>query len=202
MKNLEKFLFFYSIIVINVLFTVIGVISPKPVNIISISLLLPLLIYFWIRLTSPKGSDPVLWSLRFFLSIFAVSVIAVLGFIYNKNTTNRPIHETTDTVVKTPPPSPSPLISPSPKAEEKGESIADIIIENENNEKTSLWITGKNKEKEIDVYSENSFSSQKIGVLDPELNYPYLEIKNNWYKVVIDTDTSGWINSEDVYETD
>ncbi|KKS87957.1 MAG: hypothetical protein UV64_C0035G0007 [Parcubacteria group bacterium GW2011_GWC1_43_11b] len=86
MRKFERFLFFYSILVITILFVSFGIFSPKPLNIISIISLLPIIFYFWVRLTSPQVVSADKWSLRFLMIATIVSFLGIYAFNLVKQT--------------------------------------------------------------------------------------------------------------------
>lgn len=215
MKKFEKFLFFYSIIASTIFFISFGLTSPTPLNFISGVLFLPVIFYFWIRLTSPQSVNADKWSLRFLVSIAILSSLGI--FAYYLNSLKNPSSEITalknmlseaqikneeisfklaDSLakleeVKNEKNSPSPAVS--------GESIADLIYETPQGASTQR-IKAKEGVSVIDVYQSPDPASKKIAGLESGVKYPYIEKDGSWYKVVVTSTTSGWVNSTQVQE--
>lgn len=89
MKKFENFLFFYSIVAITVFLISFGIFSPKPLNFISGLLLLPLVFYYWIRLTNPENVSAERWSLRFLTALIILSLLGIYGFYLLKQVTEK-----------------------------------------------------------------------------------------------------------------
>jgi len=85
MKNAEKILFFYSIVAITAIFIASAFFSPTPLNLISGLVLLPILAYFWVRLTSPSEVNAQKWSIRLLIVVFAVSALFVFAYALSAN---------------------------------------------------------------------------------------------------------------------
>lgn len=80
MRRFEKFLFFYSILTITLLFVSSVFFLDKPQNLINGALLIPLVFYFWLKLTSPDAVDAARWSLRFLIVITVLTGLGIFGF--------------------------------------------------------------------------------------------------------------------------
>lgn len=65
---------------ITILFFTSVFFSPKPQNFISLALLFPLIIYFWLRTTSPKSTTPNLWSVRVIIVMLIFSFLGILSY--------------------------------------------------------------------------------------------------------------------------
>lgn len=96
MKNVEKILFFYSIVAITVIFIASAFFSPTPLNIISGLALLPILAYFWIRMTSPSEVSAQKWSLRLFIAVFALSALTIFAFALAAKEKQEPAEEVSE----------------------------------------------------------------------------------------------------------
>ncbi len=200
MKKFEKFLFSYSILVVTIFFISFGIISPKPINLISIVFLTPIVLYFWIRLTSPNAVNVEMWSVRFLFVLVILGALGVYGYRIASFEPKK-LAETAQlslTSLKTIIP------DPTPKALENrayGESLADLLIEVSPTPQAGFKkITSKPNVDLIDVYQNPSITSKKIGGLDAKLNYPYLTISDGWYEIIMTSTTSGWVNSSQVQE--
>jgi hypothetical protein len=80
MKSFEKFLFFYSIVAITVIFFTSAIFNRSPQNIISGLATLPLVLYFWLRLTSASSTTVSRWSLRFLVIIVVLCVLGIFTY--------------------------------------------------------------------------------------------------------------------------
>lgn len=65
---------------ITILFFTSVFFSPQPQNFISLGLLLPLIVYFWLRTTSPKSTSPNLWSVRVIIVMLIFSFLGILSY--------------------------------------------------------------------------------------------------------------------------
>jgi hypothetical protein len=211
MKSFEKFLFFYCIVALTAIFISYGVFGPFPLNLIISLSLTPILFYFWIRLTSPESVGAEKWSVRFLTVILALILLGMLGSHFAKLESSSPYEKTlkaqlADSEAK------NQVLSESLKKAQakldqkdktvdpgvKGESIIDLISDTP--APSGDRITGKANITVINVYKEPISTSAKIGSLEPELNYPYLEKQNGWYKVVVTSTQTGWVSASDVIE--
>jgi hypothetical protein len=80
MKGAEKFLFYYSLLAITILFFTSVFFAPKPQNFISLILLIPLIIYFWIKTTSPSTTTPNFWSIRVLAVLLILSLLGIISY--------------------------------------------------------------------------------------------------------------------------
>jgi len=216
MRKLEKFLFSYSIIAITVLFICFVALSPQPLNLISGVVLSPIIFYFWIRITSPVGTSPDIWSVRFVVILVLISALGVYAFSTTKHSLdskpiiNQQLSEVQAlneelkgkiTLKDTEIAKLKEQIKDTPTSSDvQGESIADLISESPAPPNGTQRITGVIGIKVIDVYQNPTTSSLKIGDLDPSINYPYIEKQGDWYKVVMTSSKTGWVESSQVIE--
>lgn len=87
MKGMEKFLFYYSLLAITILFFTSVFFAPRPLNFISLVLLIPIIIYFWLKTTSPASTTPNFWSLRVVGVLLVLSILGI--FSYSLGTTKQ-----------------------------------------------------------------------------------------------------------------
>lgn len=80
MKKSEKLLFFYSIIAVTVVFLASAFFSPTPLNLILGITLVPIVFYFWIRMTSPADVDVSMWSIRLVVAVVGLCALGVLTY--------------------------------------------------------------------------------------------------------------------------
>ncbi len=209
MHKLEKFLFFYSIVAVTVFFISFGLFSPQPLNFISGVLLLPMLFYFWIKLTNPSGTNFERWSVRFIISLAVLSFLGIYGYKlaaqldpsrYNstlKSQLSEALRKNEELVQKlnATNKTPEPLETPDPE----GETVADIII-GKVVEEGGTRITLKQGVESGYIYLDKNPNSQKLDTIIKGVNYPFIEKAEGWYKVAVSENKSGWVNSKDVNE--
>jgi hypothetical protein len=218
MKRFEKFLFFYGIVAITALFVSFGVFSPKPLNLISLSLLAPIVFYFWIRLTSPESIGAGKWSFRFLTALIIVISMSIFGYyLAARGITG--LQKTNEAIALQ-----SKLVSAEALNEKLSESVASLSAElnktkvsgststnTDNPTATDLIFdspspiplqefTGKTQIKLITVYESPNLLAKKITTLDGTQTYLYLEKQNNWYKVVLSGSNVGWVSGSQVRE--
>jgi len=84
MKNSEKILFIYSIVAITAVFISSAIFNPSPQNLVSSVILLPLLGFFWLRITNPGKTSLPKWSLRVLITIVVISSLGVYATFLSK----------------------------------------------------------------------------------------------------------------------
>lgn len=206
MRKFEKFLFFYSIAAITALSIAFGVFSPNPLNLISGILLTPLVLYFWLRLTSPQGIEADVWSVRFIIALILLSGIGIYGFYLSKYIEPskeesvlkaqlaEALRKNEELAQKTPKP------TPTMEAKVEGESVADLIFETPKASVGSSRIALKSNLASAFVYKDKDAGSMKVGSIVKEITYPFIEKSGGWYKIVADAKTTGWVSASDVSE--
>jgi hypothetical protein len=205
MKKFEKFLFFYSITAITVFFVSFGIFSPKPLNLISVVLMTPLIFYFWIKLTGPENSTPTTWSIRFLASLIILSALGVFGFFLSKQAASElpavdgqlSEQQSENERLKTE------LTELKQQANVKPTSSPDISVTDlvtETPGPESSRITARSGVESIDVYQAPLSTSAKIGSLESGINYPFITKQDNWYKVVLTSTKTGWVSTDQVQE--
>ena len=175
-----------------------------------------IIIYFWIKLTSPQAVSAEKWSVRFILALIILSALGVYGMSLAKSMEASPEEaalkrQLVELQVKNEElakkleaiSSESASLKKKETAKDpdvKGESIADLLVEISSPPTGVQKITSKAGISLIDVYQNPDPASKKIGSLEAKINYPYLEKNNSWYKVVVTSATSGWVNATQVQE--
>jgi hypothetical protein len=53
----------------------------------------------------------------------------------------------------------------------------------------------------VSVYSEQSNSAKKLGVVTYGPSYPFFKKQNGWYQILLPDDTKGWVKSSYIEET-
>lgn len=218
MKKFEKFLFFYSIIAITTLFVSFGVFSPKPLNLVSMILIVPIVFYFWIKLTTPEAVSADKWSIRFLTVLTLVSSLTIFGYylavrgigdmqkadqsralegkLADAEDLNKNLSATIASIsaeltkVKG---------ANSFKTNVDGLSVGDLILDRPN-PITTQEFTGRAGVKLIIVYDSPTASAKNIATLDGTQTYLYLEKQNDWYKVVLSGSNVGWVSASQVQE--
>ncbi|OGM17662.1 hypothetical protein A2V61_04065 [Candidatus Woesebacteria bacterium RBG_19FT_COMBO_47_8] len=223
---MEKFLFVYGIIVA----TAIGIgslfFSPRPENFVGLILFLPVIAYFWLRLTSPADVSSSKWSLRLILVVFILTTFGIFGFSLNKKAADeRKAKEAaqvqSETLAKLEELK-NELVALSQK-DTTGEEIASDVARikeelSQLKEKDSLntnllgayasledipigQITITNsKTTKLDVLADKSFSASAVGEIIYGTTYQYYQKDGLWYLVKLSDETKGWVNARDVKE--
>jgi len=223
---MEKFLFVYGIIVA----TAIGIgslfFSPRPENFVGLILFLPVIAYFWLRLTSPADVSSSKWSLRLILVVFILTTFGIFGFsLFKKAEDDRKTKEAalvqTETLAKLEELK-NQLVALSQK-DTTGEEIASDVARikeelTQLKEKDSLntnllgayasledipigQITITNsKTTKLDVLSDKSFSASVVGEISYGTTYQYFQKDGLWYLIKLSDETKGWVNARDVKE--
>jgi hypothetical protein len=219
MKKFEKFLFFYSIVAITVFFISFGIFSPSPLNFVSGILLLPLIFYFWVRVTNPENITPERWSVRFLTATVLLILLGIFGF-YLKSHVLPQVSSLSDKIgivetlnekvtgdlasvsaeldkLRQGSTTPSAKLKTVPDSENL--SISDLINASPS-AGSSQRVTGSTGLKTVDVYGSPSSTSPKIGTIDGSITYPYITKQSGWYKIVMTSTQTGWVSQSQVQE--
>jgi hypothetical protein len=209
MKKLEKFLAFYSIIVVTTLIVGATGLLPRPHNFIMLFLFLPVGIYFWLRLSAPNEVVASKWSVRLLLLIAILSGLGIFGYYLSINTylltqkTNEnekltsqiddlqneltQINNELNVTSATP--------SSTVKKTVDDTSIADVL--GEGNANTALTepigYIAPLSDALVDVYSEDSSTSTVVSTLKQNKNYPFYDKIGNYYLIGLDGGTKGYV---------
>jgi len=219
MKSFEKFLFYYSIVAITAIFFTTAIFSPTPQNIISAVLLLPLTVYFWLKLTNPESVNISKWSVRFLLIIVILSSFGIFTYFLKVKSVsqkaeiaqNSPtlslsdisqrlssLNENELSIIRAELDKLKKPDTQTKKATDEA-SLSDLLLEADKD------YAGKIKTKDgltvpVEVLKEPLFSSDKVGLMEKDIPYPYLVKENNWYKVRLENNLEGWVNQSSVQE--
>lgn len=212
MKKLEKFLFFYSILAITIVMIFLGVFQPKPLNLAVAATLIPIVFYFWLRLTSPETTSAGMWSFRFILSVIIICALAIYGLYLSKNITppdptlNNKLSEeiNLNNSLKETIASLSAQLTKNgtiiPKTSTvSGVSVTDLINPSSDTI-PSQQITGRAGIKFINVYENPISASKKIATVSASINYFYTDKQFGWYKIELSDTSTGWVNGNQVQE--
>lgn len=195
MKSFEKLLFVYSIVAVTVIFICFGIFEPKPINLITSTLLIPIVFYFWVKLTGPEKSSPEIWSIRFLIVIIILCLMGI-GTYYLKTNQKGP-QEKIIIINATTVPSPitSAKPSPDPIKPKTDESVTDILYGTPIPIPTTFL---KTKGGIVNVYQDKLTTSKILYKLIPDQSYPYSQKLGAWYKVYISDSIEGWVESSSV----
>jgi hypothetical protein len=226
MKGFEKFLFFYSIIAVTALGIGSLFFSPRPENFIGLIGLLPVIAYFWLRLTSPSEVSSSKWSLRLVLVIFVLSTLGVYGFsLFRRMDEELKLKKEaliqTQTLARL-----EDLKAELQVLSQKsssGEAIASDVarIKEEltalkekdtlNSNLLGAYETledipiGKitiasSKVTQLNVYQDKNSTSKVLWKIDYGENYQYFQKEGSWYLIEIPDGNKGWVSASDVKE--
>jgi hypothetical protein len=194
MKSFERFLFFYSIVAITALFISFGIFSPKPLNLISLVLIIPVIFYFWVRLTSPEATSAEKWSVRFVTVIVILSGLGVFAYRLEQTITHKPeviISQVIPTPISTP--------TATKSATTHGEGFLDLLTDTPSPIPLQQF-KGKTGAKLIDVYASPFITSRKITTLDGTQTYLYLLKRGDWYEIALSGSEMGWVSGSQIQE--
>ncbi len=209
MRKFEKILFVYSIVAITAFFIVTGFTSPSPQNFVTGILLLPLIAYFWLRLTSPVGTTVSIWSKRFFVSLAFLSFLGTLFyyFFYNNlipavaNNTKRDDKQNEVLLEEI---QSLRMDLEKLKAEEskeapmalgsQSESFSDILYEALDAKLIAIKATSR-----VMVYEKPDTSSKVIGQLAIGREYETIGKTPDWFVVKLG-ELEGWVNASEIRE--
>lgn len=91
MDSYQKFLFYYSLIVLTILLVISLFFIPQPQNFFALALFIPIPLYFWLKVTLAGEDDPYRWSLKTLSLLLVVGILGVFAFwLSGKNPTQSP----------------------------------------------------------------------------------------------------------------
>jgi hypothetical protein len=79
-------------------------------------------------------------------------------------------------------------------------NLSEVLLEIDKNYIGKIMVK-KTITSPVDVYKDPTLSSSRIGLMEPNIIYHYLETSNSWYKVAISQTLQGWVNGNYVEET-
>lgn len=80
MKNLTRFFFYYTFLAINSLAVVSVFFLERPYNLIYAVVLIPSVLFFWLKVTDPQHATESSWSARLVIAIGVLSSLSILGY--------------------------------------------------------------------------------------------------------------------------
>jgi len=209
MKGLEKILFFYSILALTSLTVAFGVFEPKPLNLITIGILSPILIYFWLRMTGPDHTTPDKWTLRLLASIVILAGMGIYGVYFAKkyaaiqnqqaatDQINQLKEQNSSLTAQLQDLSQQAASSPQPSATTSAIKVASASATPATSALPSpasgLSLTPKGSIP-VTIYMDHDSSSKAVGTLLPGKIYPYTDRFSTWYKVSVDNSFEGWVS--------
>ena len=229
MRSLEKFLFFWGIIVVTA--GGIGTLffSPRPENFIVLILFSPIIAYFWLRVTSPAEVATSKWSLRLIFVIFLLTTFGIFAFSLNKRLelnkeaakealvqgeTLKKLEEVRQELAT--------LSRVGTSSDEIASDVARIkeelaqleksegslnpnllgALENLEDVPMGQVTIAKSTTKEIDVLDKAAFGATAVGKITYGVAYEYFQKETTWYLIELPDGVQGWVNAKDVKEVD
>lgn len=208
MRLFKVFLFYYALIATTTLLLASYFLLPKPLNIATTILLIPVAFLFWIHATDPANVSASKWSLRFMVVVFMLSSLGIFSYFLSAKylPKSAPILDTTLGEIK------QSLIDSNTQDKEFRDRLENEIstlkikIDTLGNRDLSVLsvnssvptgslgqITAKDANlTKIPVYetiyetnSQESLDSAQYGVV-----YPFFEKNGDWYKIA-----QGWVEA-------
>lgn len=229
MKKFEKFLFFYGIVAVTVIFFGNAIFSPNPLNLISGAAILPILVYFWLRMTSAKDVEASKWSVRFIIIIAILSFLGLFGYFLadkslnlkeqeeevQENQTISKLEELRSEIelLREREVSDEELVEELLKIKEElarirlqntslagsDESLSQILSDIDDYQTGEITVDNPYLDS-VDILETPSFSAKRIGEMLYGTNYSYSQYKDEWYEVELSVGITGWVHSRDVKE--
>ena len=230
MRAYEKFLFYYGIIVA----TAIGLgslfFAPQPQNFAVLLMFIPVIFYFWIRVTSPADVSSSKWSLRLILVVFIVTALGIFGYslsqkqvVDEKAKQSLSIESQTLEKLDELKGQLEALSESGADSDEIADDVARIkdelsqLKDNQDNfgginpnllgaidslgETAVGYITiSKSTTKELDVLDGPDFSAKSVGKIVYGTNYEYFQKESTWYQITLAEGIEGWVNARSVKE--
>lgn len=185
-----------------------------PYKLIQAVVLLPGVIYLWIRLTSPETALENQWAARFVIVIFGLCALGTLAYFLNvkqavlipsqtldngelKSYLTDQINDLKKEIVSLKA-APTPI--PDLSGQTNANNLLDVLSATDKPTKQSIGTLQINSEADLNVYKEANKVSEVVGVALHGTNYEYFEKINNWYLIDFDGEEMGWITSSDITE--
>lgn len=106
MHSYQKFLFYYSLIVLTFLLVVSLFFIPKPQSFFALALFVPIPLYFWLKLTLEGEDNPYRWSLKMLSLLLVIGILGIFAFWLSGKTPDKPpkttLEETTEEITPSP----------------------------------------------------------------------------------------------------
>src|SRR5260221_11567215 len=176
MQKWEKIFFFYSLTGITIFIISFGIFLPRPINLVTGILMLPIVLYFWIRVTNPEKTNPTYWSYRFIFILFALIFLGI-GAYYLALRNPAPISKSTNKTESVINATAVPVITP-------GNTTTDLII-------PKVKLIGN---KSVDIHETSNDASKVVGTMLPGQAYLYTDKQSGWYKIMLGSSTFGWVD--------
>lgn len=93
-------MFFYSIVAITTVFFASAFLNPSPLNFIAGIALFPLVVYFWLKATSPSSVSSGVWSLRFLIIAALLSALGIYAYSLKQKTPKLQISPTDQKIME------------------------------------------------------------------------------------------------------
>ncbi len=90
MHSYQKFLFYYSLIVLTFLLVVSLFFAPKPQNFFALALFIPIPLYFWLKITLQEEDNPYRWSLKMLSVLLVAGILGIFAFWLSGKTPDKP----------------------------------------------------------------------------------------------------------------
>ena len=232
MVKFEKILFVYSIIAVTLVFITSGIFAPTPQNLISGVLLLPIIAFFWLRMSNPQSTTLGMWSARLLIIIFLLTGLGGYAYFLSQTTTaTNQNGEEKDVRIQELEKDINKLKEEAKTNEElegqltdikdelkklgsegkltlgaqgKDSQIGDLLAELEAEKNLPLGNVGVESEiiGKASVYLNPDFASEIIETINFGASSPYFEVNGNWYKIQLPDETFGWVHERDVSISD
>lgn len=228
MKKISRFFFYYTFILLNGLTVVSLFFLGSPYNLLYGVVLVPSLLFFWIKITDPLHATESSWSARLVIAIAVVSSLLIFGFylrndLYQKasivegqlameksNSASQMASISAELALlrqqlnqQT---EAEPVASSEPKiVDQQVIDLLNSIETTDKNDSQQPTILGEVRLKgkaESNVYESKSNSSKIIGIAEVNTSYDYFKLEDTWYYLEISEGRRGWIESDKVYITD
>lgn len=102
MHSYQKFLFYYSLIVLTFLLVVCLFFIPKPQSFFALALFIPIPLYFWFKVTLEGEDSPYHWSLKMLSVLLIAGILGIFAFWLSGKTPDKPPKTTLEETMPSP----------------------------------------------------------------------------------------------------
>lgn len=217
MKKFEKILFFYSIVAITAIFLVNAAFSPNLQSLISAVILLPLVGYFWLRLTDPHKVSIENWTTRLIIVIVILTAFAFLAFYKARSASgennnqearigdlqeeikgiSQELSQKNDLIDDLERENSELSSTKDTKTPEIQNILGDTFSDLLTNKKVKGFIRLKEGFEKANVYENPTYSSQITEQIVSGTSYAYLEAKDPWFQIKTSLG-QGWVEKTSV----
>jgi len=228
MKNIGKFFFYYTVLGVTGLTIGSFFFLPTPYNLIQPIVLVPSLLFFWLKITDPDSATESSWSGRIVVVLTVLTALMLFGY-YLKSDSKAQVKALTLQVEQSNQTTEASIsaelallkqelvnmkstrdVESAASSSANSNDILDLLrsLDPVKPSATPAPVMAKiiigqvqiAGTSPINVYEQNNNSSKIIGVAEGQSVYDYYESKGKHYLIKLGETQEGWVEAENVIE--